>query len=91
VGLGDELMIKLMKRHGLITVKQINKWTIMKRYGPPIRNLPLYSVWKDGVCLEEFRRLASARRWCKDNWLGNCKYSPVWGALKEQPDNDIHV
>lgn len=47
----------------------INNLQIKIRSGQQVRleRLPKYTVWSpDGKCLEEFRRVASAERWCRE-------------------------
>ena len=46
--------------------------TVKKRTGKQAKaeRLPLYCVWRGGVCLEDFRRKASAIKWAKENQNG---------------------
>lgn len=50
----------------------INGFTLRRRYGPLVKaeRLPQYTVWQGAICLEEFRRLASARKWARENRRG---------------------
>ena len=57
----------------LQTIKKINNLTIKERYGKDFRrikryqNIPRYTVWTfDGRCLEEFYRLSSAKKFCRN-------------------------
>lgn len=54
----------------LLPVKTVNRWEIKQRSGKQARieRLPLYIVaHPDGRHMEEFRRLASAVKWCRAN------------------------
>ncbi len=49
------------------TVQTINRLVIKRRGNSEPTWIPLYSVFApDGRCLEEFPRLASAQKWCKE-------------------------
>ena len=53
----------------LLDHRHINGFQIKESRGPSVRaqRLPRYSVWTpDGRCLEEFRSMASAERWCRE-------------------------
>jgi len=62
----------------LENVVRVGRFLIKRRVGPAVRTqrLPQYTVWASARCLEEFRRLASAQKWCqtadvlpKSRWL----------------------
>ncbi len=46
--------------------------TVKRRTGKQVRaeRLPLYCVWRGGICLEDFRHKADAMRWAKANQNG---------------------
>jgi len=53
----------------LINLCQVNGWQIKQRCGRVVRimRLPKYTIWLGDSCFEEFRRLSSAKKWCKSN------------------------
>lgn len=54
----------------LHTIKTVNGWDIAKRSGVQTRveRLALYLViHPSGRIMKEFRRLASAEKWCREN------------------------
>jgi hypothetical protein len=63
----------------LENVKRVNGFIIKRRVSRFRRalHIPLYSVWtRDGRCLEDFRQLKPAIRWCEANSLTVAAPSP---------------
>lgn len=57
----------------LESLQYVNGFNIKRRVGAAVRTLrlPQYTVWTPaGLCLEEFRRKASAIRWCRMKHVG---------------------